>query len=143
MVQHENVSESLVDELAPKLQKRVKGKTSAWITNDIKKELNHRDSLMSKFQKSRNKTDHENFKRQRSKVNIIVRKAKNQNYQNQLSESAKDPDKFWKTLKSILLVNNKQNCVKSFLVDNVMSNDSSIIANGFSSLQQQSNGKPF
>ena len=65
---------------------------------------------MSKFRKSRNKTDHENFKRQRSKVNIIVRKAKNQNYQNQLSESAKDPDKFWKTLKSTFLVKNKKNC---------------------------------
>ena len=94
LVQHENVSESLFDNFAPKLQKIVKGKTSPWITNNIKKELNHHDSLMSKFRKSRNKTDHENFKRQRSKVNIIVRKAKNQNYQNQLSESAKDPDKF-------------------------------------------------
>jgi len=95
--------------------------------------MNHRDSLMRKSRKSRKETDHEKFKRQRNKVNNLVRKAKTQHYQNQLNESVNNPDKFWKALKSIFPICSKQNYVKSFLVDNVMTNDSTTISNGFCS----------
>lgn len=118
---------------APNVEKRVKGKTTPWITDEIKREMNQRDSLLRKFRKSRKETDHEKFKRQRNRVNNLVRKAKSQYHQNTLNEAARNPDKFWKTLKSIFPVKTKQNCAKSFLVDNVKTNDSNTIANGFCS----------
>ena len=50
---------NLLNEHAPKLQKRIKGKISPWITNNIKKEMNKQDSLMRKFRKSKIESDHE------------------------------------------------------------------------------------
>ena len=95
--------------------------------------MNQRDSLMRKFRKSRKETDHEVFKRQRNRVNILVRKAKSQYHQNHLNEAVNDPNKFWKKLKSIFPVKTKQKFSKYFLVDDVITNDSKTIANGFCS----------
>ena len=95
--------------------------------------MNKRDSLMRKFRKSKIESDHENFKRQRNKVNNLVKKAKNQYLQNQLNECANEPKDFWKTLKSIFPVKGKEKLVKSFYINDELTQDSSSNANGFCS----------
>ena len=92
---------NVFDNYAPVISKRVKGKTSSWLARDIKKEMNDRDKLHRKFRKSRSDLDSQSYKKQRNKVNIMVRKAKSNYYRNLLTESSRDPKRFWNTLKRI------------------------------------------
>ena len=78
-----------------------------------KKEMSKRDSLMRKFRKSKTESHHETFKRQRNKVNNLVKRAKNHYLQNQLNECANEPKTFWKNLKSIFPV--KAILIKNFI----------------------------
>lgn len=75
------------DSHAPLITKKVKGKKSPWVTRDVKQEINERDALQRKFRKSRSTSEFENFKRQRNRINIIVRKAKNSYSKRMLEES--------------------------------------------------------
>lgn len=118
---------------APLIEKRIKGKISPWLNDEIKTEMNKRDSLLRKYRKSLNILDHENFKKQRNKVNNLVKKAKSQYHQKELNESASNPEKFWKKIKSIFPVKNKESCSKSFLVNDNLTSDPDTIANGFCS----------
>ena len=98
--------------------------------------LYHNNQLLHKnkkrkFRKLKSTNDHENFKRQRNKVNVLTRKAKNHYHQTQLKESASNPEKFWRTLKSIFPIKEKVPCTKSFLVENNITTDSNTIANTF------------
>ena len=122
---------NVLNQHAPKLEKKIKGKISPWITSEIKAEMNKRDSLLRKFRKSRSETDHENFKCQRNTVNKLVKKAKSQYHQDQLNECANEPKDFWKSLKSIFPVKGKEKLVKSFHINNELTHDSKEIASGF------------
>ena len=78
-----NLKEILTNNISrhvPFITKKVKGK-SPWLTREMKIEMNYRDTLQRKFRKSKNTIDYENFRRQRNKVNILLRKAKNNHIQ--------------------------------------------------------------
>ena len=83
------------------ITKRLKKKKCPWITRKLKHAMNYCDTLQRKFRKSKNALDYENYKHQRNKVNILVRKEKSVHNQNLLNESANDPNLFWSTLKQI------------------------------------------
>ena len=78
----------ILNQHAPKLEKRLKGKISPWITSEIKAEMNKRDYFLCKFRKSKSESDHKNFKCQRT--NSSKRK-KGQYLQDQLNDCANEP----------------------------------------------------
>ena len=78
----------------------MKGKETPWLTRELKHEINRRDTLQRKLRKSKSITDLENFRRQRNRVNVLVRKAKNSHSKKILKELANDPNRFWNTIKT-------------------------------------------
>ena len=120
-----------IDEHAPIINKRVKGKRSPWINCNLKKEMNSRDSLRRRFQKTRTESDQNAYKKQRNKTNILVRKAKGEHHKKLLKDSASNPQKFWRTIKNIFPSKEKVTCAKSFLIDGVTYSEPSVIASKF------------
>ena len=118
---------------APIVTKNVRGKRSPWLTRELKVEMNRRDALHRKFLNSKSAEDFDAFKKQRNKVNVRVRKAKNQHSRSMLIESASNPNRFWKALKNIFSVKEKASCSKMFLINNVLTTDTKKIAAGFCS----------
>ena len=75
----------------------MKGKKTPWLTRELKHEINRRDILQRKLRKSKSITDLEDFRQQRNRVNVLVRKAKNNHSKKILKESADEPNRSWKT----------------------------------------------
>ena len=65
-----------IDNHAPFIEKRVKGRECKWLNAEIKSEMNSRDQLHRKAQKSRKEKDWRIYKNQRNKCNNLIKKAK-------------------------------------------------------------------
>lgn len=110
---------SAFNRLAPKITKQVRGKSSPWLSFDIKAEMNKRDKLMRKARKSKNKNIHEEYKRKRNKVNSMIRKAKSNYTRTLLSENSNNPTGFWAAIKRVFPSKSKTNRVeRSFDIAN-------------------------
>ena len=98
--------------------------------------MNERDKLLRKSRKSPHaefyKTE---YKQKRNAVNIAIRRAKASYYKDLLQEnSTGDPNKFWKTVKSIYPGKAKSSSnSKVFEIDGKESTDQADISNGFCS----------
>ena len=104
------------DSKASFITKKVKGKKTPWLTRELKHEINRRYILQRKLRKSKSITDLENFWRQRNRVNILVRKAKNSHSKKILKKSANDPNRFWKTIKTIYPTKVKETITKTIFI---------------------------
>ncbi|XP_066929954.1 uncharacterized protein [Clytia hemisphaerica] len=63
---------------APIITKRIKGKPSPWMTEDLKKQMNTRDQLNRRAKKSRNNYDWQSYRRKKNFVkNEIIRAKRN------------------------------------------------------------------
>ena len=115
--------------------KRVKSKPAPWFTSYLKAVMNDRDKLYRKCQKSNLTCDRKAYQDKRNKVNIIVRKARNNYYNKELlKESSNDPEKFWKILKSMYATSGKESppC-QSFDINEEKCTNMKQIAHGFAS----------
>ena len=116
------------------IAKKVRGKPAPWLNSEVKNLMNERDKLLRKSRRTKDETDISAYKSKRNEVNIAVRRAKSVYCKKLLKENSNDPNKFWKTLKSIYptSTNNKQN-LQTFDVDGVKLSDPKEIANAFGS----------
>ena len=78
-----------------------KRKPAPWLSPAVKKLMNERDKLLRKCRKTKTDLDISQYKQKRNEVNIALRKAKSTYSKILLSESSNNPNKFWKTIKSI------------------------------------------
>ena len=106
-------------------------KKTPWLTRELKHEINRRDILQRKLRKSKSITDLEKFRRQRNRVNVLVRKAKNSPGKKILKESANDPNRFWKTIKTIYPTKVKETMTKTMLIGERITTNSKEIASQF------------
>jgi len=105
----------IYDNHAPLITKRVKGKRSPWINQDIKNEINLCDSLHRKFVSQESCQNFNTYKIQCNKVKII----------------AGNPKKFWKTLKRIFPTSEVIQNTNSLLIDGVLESKHGKIASSF------------
>ena len=63
---------SVIDQIAPMKEIRVKNNSQDWFDAEIHEEIEMRDKLLAKFKTSRNSTDHENYKKARNKVQYLI-----------------------------------------------------------------------
>ena len=69
---------SVIDEIAPIKEVRVKSNSQDWFDAEINEEIERRDKLLTKFKKSRSHSDNENYKKSRNKVQRMIKdKTKN------------------------------------------------------------------
>ena len=67
----------------------------------LRKEIMIRSKLRNKFKKSRTSVNLQNYRKQRNKCTKVLRKAKQQYFNNLNSKSITDTKKFWKTVKPL------------------------------------------
>jgi ribulose kinase len=115
---------------APFITKRVKGKPSPWITNNIKQEMNTRDQLMRKERKTNNEADWLAYKRKRNFVKNEVQRSKRSHFKTKLRENSSKPD--LEGFNEIFPTKNKGEKLPSNLsVNDSITNDKNKISNGF------------
>ena len=117
---------------APLIIKKVKGKSSPWLNENIRREMNIRDNLLRIFRKHNTPENWDNYKIQRNKVNNLNRKEKKEYYNVFLQEHSSNPRKFRKTIKDIFPIktNLEQSC-REFKINNEGIKDKLKIADGF------------
>ena len=86
---------------APFIEKRVKGCKCKWLNAEIKNEMNSRDQLHRKAQKSRKEKDWRIYKNQRNKCINLIKKAKASYHRNLIEENVANPKKFWNCTKAV------------------------------------------
>ena len=92
-----------------------------------------RDWLLKKARKSNAEIDWSKYKRQRNRVNNLVKMNKNRYYKDLLKENSSNPKKFWSTIKEIFPNKSKKCSGRSFSVDGKLTMHSDCIANAFGS----------
>ena len=124
----------IYDKYAPVFIKRVKGKPAPWLTEELKKLMDERDSLVRKYRRTNNNEDFHAYKIKRNKVNIMLRQAKSSYNKNLLDENSKTPEPFWKIVKSIYPIKSSiTRTSQPFEIDGESTTDESRISNGFCS----------
>ena len=96
-----NIILSCLDDIAPKITKRIRGQSSPWLSVELKTLMNSRDILLRKSRKTKNPEDVQMYKRKKNEVNRLVKQAKKAYYKELLEKSADDPNSFWSTLKKL------------------------------------------
>ena len=92
---------SVIDQIAPMKEIRVKNNSQDWFDAEIHEEIETRDKLLAKFKKSRKSTDHENHKKARNKVQYLINDKKKTFLAGKLNENIGKPKELWKSLKSL------------------------------------------
>ena len=98
---------NVFDQHAPLIEKRVKDRQCKWLTTEIKREMNKRDMLHRKAQKSRKLNDKVMYKKARNSCNNKIRKAKATYHRELINENLTNPKKFWKAIKAVFPTKSK------------------------------------
>ena len=121
-----------LNDYAPFITKKIKGKPSPWITAELTKEMNIRDQFLRKARKTNKTDDWSAYKRKRNYIKNEIQRSKRNYYKLKLEENARKPDRFWKIIKEIYPAKSKkENLPKNFQVDNKSIHNPKEIANGF------------
>ena len=98
---------SVIDEIAPIKEVRVKSNSQDWFDAEINEEIERRDKLLAKFKKSRSHSDNENYKKSRNKVQHMIKDKKKNFVIGKLNDNIGKPKELWKSLKSLGLPSKK------------------------------------
>ena len=120
---------------APAITKRIKGKPSLWLNDEIKQNMNTRDQLYRKWRNSKSLEDKRAYQLIRNRVNVMIRSSKSRYNKELLKENSNDSNKFWKCLKQIFPTKTKTNTSSkpNFTVNGVNIETNYEVANGFCS----------
>ena len=92
---------SVIDEIAPIKEVRVKSNSQDWFDAEINEEIERRDKLLAKFKKSRSHSNNENYKKSRNKVQRMIKDKKKNFVIRKLNDNIGKPKELWKSLKSL------------------------------------------
>ena len=97
---------------APFMTKNIKGKICPWLTIEIKACMNERDKMLRFARRNNTELNWKAYKNLRNRCTNLVKKAKQDHYKDLLTTNINNPRGFWKTIKSIIPINqsnSKQN----------------------------------
>ena len=98
----------------------------------LKSEMDYRDVLQQNFCKLKTNENYEKYKRQRNKVNNLIKRAKQNYNKNLLNENTKTASSFWRTLKSIFPTKPKSKLTRTtFKVNEEEKSNKETIVSGF------------
>ena len=92
---------SVIDEIAPIKEVRVKSNSQDWFDAEINEEIERWDKLLAKFKKSRSHSDNENYKKSRNKIQHMIKDKKKNFVIGKLNNNIGKPKELWKSLKSL------------------------------------------
>ena len=98
---------SVIDEIAPTKEIRVKNNSQDWFDAEINEEIKRRDKLLTGFKKSRLQSDNESYKKARNKVQRMIKNKRKNFVVGKLNENMGKPKELWKSLKSLGLTSER------------------------------------
>ena len=98
-----SILKDTIERYAPFVTKRVKGKKSHWMLKEVKRHMNIRDQLYRKARKSKKQLHWVSYKRKRNFIKTKYKEPKKNFISKELRDTSNKPDKFWNTVKKILL----------------------------------------
>ena len=124
---------NILNTLAPLKEVRVKQRTAPWINGEILELIRHRDKHLTKFKRTKNHSDYEQFLCYRNIVNHKINEAKSNYFANAVSENQNQPAKLWKTLKNMgcSTKSHKKSSNIGLVIDNNICFDKFKVANHF------------
>ena len=93
---------SVLDKHAPCRTFRTRNKPSPWITANLKRQMHARDKAKKIASRSGSSVDWAAYRRKRNEVNLAVKHAKTNFYQNSISNNINNPKKTWSILNDIM-----------------------------------------
>ena len=112
-----NVFTSIADKHAPLRTRKVRTKHTPWLTNEIKKQINHRDYLKQKATQTKSRHFYEAYKTARNKTDKMVEKAKSRHFQRTINNNSNNPKQLWKSVNLIRGKGSKTNNITSLKVE--------------------------
>ena len=98
---------SVIDEIAPIKELRVKNNSQDWFDAEINEEIERWDKSFAKFKKSWLHSDNESYKNARNKVQRMIKNKKKNFFVRKLNENIGKPEELWKSPKSLGLPSKK------------------------------------
>ena len=130
-----NLMSILVETLnqhAPFITKRVKGKLSLWLTAQVKRHMNVRDQLKPKAKESGKQSYWIAYNCKRNFVNNEIKRAKQSYFNSELQENVTKPKCFWKIIKNLFpTINTCNTTPNAFKIDKVQTTNKSRISEEF------------
>ena len=122
-----NICKATLDKVAPLKQKDVRSNHSVFQNKEILKAIMNRNRLRNKFLRSRSAEERSAYNQQRSFCLSLVRKAKNDYYNNPDHKKVTENKSFWRTVKPLFLDKNLS-FSKIILIENelLLNNDEKI-----------------
>ena len=125
----------VVDNHAPQIEKKVRGRNTPWLSNTIEKVITERDHFCRKACRTNTELYCSRYKRLRSQVTAMIRKAKSSYNRRIIEENSDDPKNFWKAVKKVLpnksITPQPSASLEPITVDGKTTTDALTIANGF------------
>ena len=112
----ENIFLSTLNLHAPFKKKFIRANHAPYMTKSLRKAIMRRSQLLTKYRKSKDKSDHARYKKQRNYVSKMYKREKKSFYKNLDLKNILDNKTFWKYMKP--LFSDKTECIsKISLVD--------------------------
>ena len=124
-------SQQSIDTYAPLITKKIKGRLCPWLSSEVKSEMNLRDQLLRKACRTNREIDWSSYKRQRNKVNSLVKKCASNYYKDLLQVKASSSDKFWSAIKKLYPTKITTGSVAAININRTKMSHTSSIAQGF------------
>ena len=97
----------IADLHAPRITRKVRSEYAPWITDTIKKSIYHRDFLKRKAVKTGSKYMHEAYKREKNRVNKLIKHTKANYYIGELNKHNNNLKEMWNTVNKLINKNSK------------------------------------
>ena len=127
-----NIITTSLEDIAPRITKRIRGQPSPWLNIEIKSKMNKRDILLRKSRKSKNPSDIAAYKKIKNQVTRLIKRAKKEYFKQELKDSSNDSNRFWSTLKKLYPTKSTVS-TSTFNIDGTYTSDSNCIVRAFSS----------
>ena len=111
-----NIFLSVIDNLAPVKEIRIKQRTEPWITLDILTSISERDKAFSVYKKNSSSANYEIFKNLRNKTQTLIYKAKQKYITTTIEDNKNDSKTLWKYLREIGMPSKRCNNTSSNIV---------------------------
>ena len=130
-----NLFMSVIDQVAPVKQVRLKQKTEMWFTSEIVNLIRQRDHAYNVFIKSKSSDHHTEYKRLRNLTQSAIKHAKQNYVKEHLTENSGCIKKLWKSIKNLGFMGKikAQNINIGLRKDNDIVFDKKYVANKFNS----------
>ena len=90
----------IIKEFVTTRKAKVRTDSLPWITTEVRKKLNRRYRQLKKWQKTKDPSDHRNYKEARNQAKAALRQAESSYWQTEF-EKANNSREFWKTVKKV------------------------------------------